>query len=81
MDNVIKLVLMELIKMKLIPLKINVNANTIILRCLQLGLSLSDFDNLTIGFLLDLVDENNREKTQSEEPIEADSDIINRFFK
>jgi len=46
-----------------------------------LGLSLSDFDKLTIGFLLDLVEENNRERRQSEEPIEADSEMIHRFFK
>ena len=51
------------------------------LRCFQLGLSLSDFDKLTIGFLLDLIDENNRERTKASEPIEADSEMIHRFFK
>lgn len=37
-------------------------------------------DNVTIGFILDLVEENNREVTQSAEPIEATTEIINKFF-
>lgn len=37
-------------------------------------------DNVTIGFILDLVDENNRELQQSNEPIEANTEIIDKFF-
>ena len=37
-------------------------------------------DNVTIGFILDLVDENNREATVSEEPTDATTDIIDKFF-
>lgn len=37
-------------------------------------------DNVTIGFILDLVDENNREAFESEEPLEANTDIIDKFF-
>jgi len=37
-------------------------------------------DNVTIGFILDLVDENNREAFESEEPTEATTEIIDRFF-
>lgn len=58
-----------------------VNANTIVLRCLKIGMSLSDMDNVTIGFILDLVEENNREVEQLDEPIEADSEIQYKFFK
>lgn len=58
-----------------------VNANTIILRCLKIGISLSEMDNITIGFVLDLIDENNSEMHEAEQPIEADADTLHRFFK
>ena len=44
-------------------------------------MSLSDMDNVTIGFILDLVEENNREVLEMEEPIEASAEDINKFFK
>lgn len=56
------------------------NTNTVILRCLKLGMSLSDIDNMTIGFILDLIDENNREATEADQPTEADADTLYRFF-
>jgi len=37
-------------------------------------------DNVTIGFILDLVDENNSEHYESEMPIDANTEIIDRFF-
>lgn len=37
-------------------------------------------DNVTIGFILDLVDENNRELNEVEQPVEANTDIIDKFF-
>ena len=37
-------------------------------------------DNVTIGFILDLVDENNREAMEVEEPTDATTDIIDKFF-
>ena len=37
-------------------------------------------DNITIGFILDLVDENNSEASEREEPQEANTEIIDRFF-
>lgn len=37
-------------------------------------------DNVTIGFILDLVEENNREASQVDQPLEADTDLIDRFF-
>lgn len=37
-------------------------------------------DNVTIGFILDLVDENNRELQEADEPIEATTEIIDKFF-
>ena len=40
-----------------------------------------DLDNVTIGFILDLVDENNREVNEGNEPIEASAEEMNRFFK
>ena len=51
-----------------------------VLRCLKLGISLSDMDNITIGFILDLVEENNREVEEIDEPIEATAEDIKRFF-
>lgn len=38
-------------------------------------------DNVTIGFILDLVYENNRELQEAEQPIEATAEEMNRFFK
>lgn len=43
-------------------------------------MSLLDMDNVTIGFILDLVDENNREATETEEPQVANTEIIDKFF-
>ena len=43
-------------------------------------MSLCDMDNVTIGFILDLVQENNREATEASEPIVATTEIINKFF-
>jgi hypothetical protein len=37
-------------------------------------------DNVTIGFILDLVDENNREHQEASEPIDATTEIIDKFF-
>lgn len=37
-------------------------------------------DNVTIGFILDLVEENNKEVLESIEPTRADTDIIDKFF-
>lgn len=56
------------------------NANTIVLRCLKIGMSLSDMDNVTIGFILDLVEENNREVFNGKKPTEANTEIIDKFF-
>ena len=44
-----------------------------------MGISLLELDNITIGFILDLIDENNSE-AQQEHVIEADTDIIDKFF-
>jgi len=60
--------------------KVDVNSNTVILRCLKIGISLSDMDNITIGFILDLVEENNREVSTQNEPVEADTYMIDKFF-
>lgn len=43
-------------------------------------MSLCDLDQVTIGFILDLVDENNREVLQEDEPVYATPDILNKFF-
>lgn len=37
-------------------------------------------DDVTIGFILDLVEENNREHQEANEPIEATTEIIDKFF-
>lgn len=37
-------------------------------------------DNITIGFILDLIEENNSEYSQANEPIEANTEIIDKFF-
>lgn len=60
--------------------KVDINSNTVILRCLKIGISLSDMDNITIGFILDLVEENNKEAREVNEPLEADTLIIDKFF-
>lgn len=44
-------------------------------------MSLSDIDNVTIGFILDLVEENNREVEEASEPTEATPEMLYRFFK
>ena len=44
-------------------------------------MSLCDLDNVNIGFILDLVEENNKEADEANEPIEATADELNRFFK
>lgn len=56
------------------------NSNTVVLRCLKIGMSLLDMDNVTIGFILDLVEENNRELGVDEELTLADTEMIDRFF-
>ena len=56
------------------------NSNTVVLRCLKIGMSLCDMDNVTIGFILDLVEENNSEATINEQPLVADTDMIDKFF-
>ncbi len=43
-------------------------------------MSLSDMDNVTIGFILDLVEENNREAFEGAKPTEANTEIIDKFF-
>ena len=37
-------------------------------------------DNVTIGFILDLVEENNREAFEGTRPTEANTEIIDKFF-
>lgn len=37
-------------------------------------------DNVTIGFILDLVEENNREHQEADEPLDATTEIIDKFF-
>ena len=37
-------------------------------------------DNVTIGFILDLVEENNSEYNEAQEPIVATTEIIDKFF-
>lgn len=44
-----------------------------------MGISLLELDNITIGFILDLIDENNSEVAQ-EDTIEATTEIIDKFF-
>lgn len=44
-----------------------------------MGISLSELDEITIGFILDLIDENNTE-VSSENEIEATTEVIDRFF-
>lgn len=44
-------------------------------------MSLSDLDNVSIGFILDLVEENNKEYQEANEPVEATPEDIKTFFK
>lgn len=44
-------------------------------------MSLSDIDNVSIGFILDLIEENNKEYEEANEPQEATPEDIKRFFK
>ena len=44
-----------------------------------MGISLLELDNITIGFILDLIDENNSEVAQ-DNTIEATTEIIDKFF-
>ena len=44
-----------------------------------MGISLLELDNITIGFILDLIDENNGDVTKND-IIDADTEIIDRFF-
>lgn len=37
-------------------------------------------NNVTIGFILDLIEENNREASEGDAPTEANTDVIDRFF-
>ena len=45
-----------------------------------MGISLLDMDNITIGFILDLIDDNNSEYSKANEPVEATTEVIDRFF-
>lgn len=42
-----------------------------------MGMSLSDLDEITIGFILDMVDASN---VDNDSTVEADTDMIDRFF-
>ena len=44
-----------------------------------MGISLLELDNITIGFILDLIDENNGDVAKSDF-IDADTEIIDKFF-
>ena len=56
-----------------------ISSNIIILRALKMGISLLELDNITIGFILDLIDESNGDVSKSE-IVEADAEIIDKFF-
>lgn len=43
-------------------------------------MSLLDMDNVTIGFILDLVEENNSEYYEASAPVNATTEIIDKFF-
>lgn len=43
-----------------------------------MGISLADLDGITLGFILDLVEENNSE-VKSDEEIEVTPEILARF--
>lgn len=42
-----------------------------------MGFSLSDLEQVTIGFILDMIDASN---VDNDSTIEADTDMIDRFF-
>lgn len=42
-----------------------------------MGMSLSDLNEVTIGFVLDMVDASN---TDTSEDVEADTELIDKFF-
>ena len=46
-------------------------------RAIQMGISLSDMDDITIGFLLDLLEQNNNEN--QEEVIEVTPEMLKSF--
>lgn len=50
----------------------------IILRALKMGMSLADMDNITLGFILDLIEQNNLEVREDDE-IEATVEMLERF--
>lgn len=50
----------------------------IILRALKMGISLEGLDNITLGFILDLVEQNNLEAREDDE-IEATIEMLDRF--
>lgn len=43
-----------------------------------MGMSLADMDNITLGFILDLIEQNNLEVREDDE-IEATVEILERF--
>jgi len=50
----------------------------IILRALKMGISLEGLDNITLGFILDLIEQNNSE-VKEEDEIEVTPEILARF--
>ena len=50
----------------------------IILRALKMGISLEGLDNITLGFILDLIEQNNLEVSEDDE-IEATVEMLDRF--
>ena len=55
-----------------------INACMVILRALKMGISLTDLDKITLGFLIELIEQNNSEAA-NEDVIEATSEILARF--
>jgi len=51
----------------------------LLVRALQLGLSLNDLDNVTIGLILDMLSEKYEIENSNDEIIEATADIIKNF--
>lgn len=50
----------------------------VILRALKMGISLTDLDKITLGFLIELIEQNNSE-AENEDVIEATPEILARF--
>lgn len=50
----------------------------IVLRALKMGISLEGLDNITLGFIIDLIEQNNTEVSKEDE-IEATAEMIARF--